>query len=102
MLIELLDFWIDVNCHGSRNLLSSALSERKESAARDDQRRSDKRGWGGPIAKDKHARNNHPDKLGVGKWRQRRRGRVSMGDDQHSVASGPENAHHGHDQPSSR
>jgi hypothetical protein len=65
MLIELLDFAIAVNRYGSRDLPASALSKRKISAASDDQSRAKQSRNRRPIAKHQHARNNHPDELGV-------------------------------------
>src|ERR1700722_4856106 len=101
MSIELLDFWLDVNSRGRRDRPSSTLFDGEISAASDDQRRPDQRRRGRPLSKHHHTGNDHPDELSVGKRRQSRRGGVPMGNDQHSVAGGAENTHHGHDCPNS-
>src|ERR1700722_4829465 len=101
MSIELLDFPTSVNRHTCGDMASSAFFEGEIGPARDNYRRPNQRGGGRPLAKHHDAGNDHPDELSVGEWRQRWRRRVSMGDDQHSVAGGAENTHHGRDRPNS-
>src|SRR3974390_505476 len=80
----------------------SALPKRKIGAAGGDKRRADEGRGRWPIAEHDESRKDHPNKLGVLEWSQRRRRGEFVRDDEKAVPRSAEGAEPSHDEPDAR